>query len=185
MPGALYPPVFELVCQLEGGYAANDNGRGAVNRGLTQKTWDGIRARSPQWHVYPESVGDLSREHMFGIYRDTLWAESGAFRIEDQKLAEAYFLNYINVAWKRTPANPNRYGNLATIALQSAAGAKADGVFGPASAAAVNRMEPDVLLHRMNVVILEHYERLAAEKPALYADDLKGWKARLKHLEER
>lgn len=185
MPGALYPPAFELVCQLEGGYAANDNARGPVNCGLTQKTWDGIRARSPQWQVYPEQVGDLARDHLFSIYRDSFWLDSGAFRIEDQRLAEAYFLNYINVAWKRTPANPNRYGNLATIALQSAAGAKADGLFGPASAAAVNHMDPDVLLHRMNVVILEHYERLAAAKPELYADDLKGWKARLKHLEER
>lgn len=185
MPGALFPPAFELVCQLEGGYAANDNGRGAVNCGLTQKTWDGIRARSPQWMAYPEQVRDLTREHLSTIYRDVFWFESGAARIEDQRLAEAYFLNYINVGWKRTPANPNRYGNLATIALQSAAGAKADGLFGLQSAAAANLLDPDTLLHRMNLVILEHYERLAAEKPALYADDLKGWKARLKHLEER
>ena len=182
---AHFPPAFELVCKLEGGYSAQDNGRGPVNCGLTQKTWDDIRARSPQWQVYPEQVRDLSREHLFSIYRDTFWLDSGAFRIENQKLAEAYFLNYINVAWKRTPANPNRYGNLATIALQSAAGAKADGLFGPVSDAAVNHMDPDVLLHRMNIVILDHYERLAAENPALYADDLEGWKARLKHLEER
>lgn len=185
MPGALYPPAFELVCKLEGGYSEQDNGRGPVSCGLTQKTWDRIRARNAVWMGYPGDVKDLTRDQLFGIYRDTFWFESGAFRLNDQKLAEAYFLNYINVAWKRTPANPNRYGNLATIALQSAAGAKADGILGPQSAAAVNHMDPAVLLHRMNVVILEHYERLAAEKPAVYADDLGGWKKRLKHLEER
>ena len=46
MPGALYPPAFELQCALEGGYSSQDNGRGPVNCGLTQRTWDGIRARS-------------------------------------------------------------------------------------------------------------------------------------------
>ena len=182
---AHFPPAFELVCQLEGGYSPQDNGRGPVNCGLTQQTWDDMRKQNPAWAPYPADVKDLTRPHLSSIYRDHFWAQSGAFRLNDQKLAEAYFLNYINVDWPRVDESSWKRGNRASIALQRIAGVKVDGLFGPMSAEAVNHMDPTLVLHRMNQAILEHYERLAAEKPALYADDLKGWKARLKHLEER
>lgn len=163
-------PAFEVLIEHEGGYAPEDNGRGAVNMGVTQLTLDGIRARGGYWLRLPENVKDLTRGDVFGIFRDCYWHPSGAWRINDQRLATAYSSMFFN-AW-----------TAATKALQRAVGVQPDGVFGPVTAQAIATRHPDAALRDFKAEMLNHYESLARENPAKYADDLKGWKKRLEAL---
>ncbi len=163
-------PAFEVLMEHEGGFAPEDNGRGAVNMGVTQLTLDSIRARGGSWLKLPENVGDLTRADVFGIFRDCYWHPSGAWRINDQRLATAYSGMFYN-AW-----------TAATKALQRAVGVAPDGVFGEVTARAVNSFPPEHVLASFKAEMLAHYEYLARENPPKYADDLKGWKKRLEAL---
>lgn len=163
-------PAFEVLLEHEGGYAPHDNGRGAVNMGVTQQTLDGIRARGGAWMRLPENVRGLTRNHVFDIFRDVFWFPSGAFRIRDQRLATAYSNLFYN-SW-----------TAATKALQRAAGVEPDGAFGVLTERAVNSRDPADLLAEFKEQMLAHYEGLARENPAKYADDLDGWKSRLNKL---
>lgn len=171
---AQFSPAFEMVLREEGGYSSRDNNNGAVNMGITQKTWNGIRARGPIWMKMPEDVKDLTRDQVCAIYRDCFWHPSGAWRIRDQRLANAYFVAYINVRWGE-----------ATRAIQRAVGVQPDGSFGQITADAVNSRHPADVLKSMNAGVMEFYRGLAAANPALYADDLPGWEKRLKRMEEQ
>ena len=163
-------PAFEVLMKHEGGFAPEDNGRGAVNMGVTQLTLDGIRARGGYWLKLPENVKDLTRGDVFSIFRDCYWHPSGAWRINDQRLATAYSGMFFN-AW-----------TAATKALPPAVGAQPAGVFGPATAQALATRHPDEVLRDFKAEMLAHYEHLARENPEKYADDLKGWKKRLEDL---
>lgn len=163
-------PAFEVLMKHEGGFAPEDNGRGAVNMGVTQLTLDGIRARGGYWLKLPENVKDLTRGDVFSIFRDCYWHPSGAWRIHDQRLANAYAGMHFN-AW-----------TAATKAIQRAVGVAPDGVFGEVTARAVNSFDPGNVLALFKREMLAHYEHLARENPAKYADDLKDWKKRLEDL---
>lgn len=163
-------PAFEVLMKHEGGYAKEDNDRGPVNFGVTQKTLDGIRARGGAWLQFPMDVKDLTRAQVFDIFRDVYWHPSGAWKIADQRLATAYSNMFYN-AW-----------TAATKALQRAVGVKPDAKFGPKTTSAVNAMKPDQALAAFKKEMLNHYKHLASENPAKYADDLDGWKNRLEEL---
>ncbi len=160
-------PAFELMLKHEGGYASQDNGRGAVNFGVTQQTLDGIRMRGGNWLTLPENVKDLTRSDVLDIFRDCYWFPSGAGKMRDQRLANAYSGMFYN-AW-----------TAATKALQRAAGVKPDGKFGPMTERAVNSRDPGDVLAEFKREMLAHYESLARQNPAKFADDLEGWKKRL------
>ena len=163
-------PAFEVLMEHEGGYASQDNNRGPVNFGVTQLTLDGIRTRGGEWQKLPADVKDLTRDQVFGIFRDCYWFPSGAWRISDQRLATAYSNMFYN-AW-----------TAATKALQRAVGVQPDAKFGPVTAKAVNAMKPEEALAAFKREMLNYYEVLALGDPALYADDLRGWKKRLEGL---
>lgn len=180
---AQYPPAFDYLLEIEGGYSARDNKNGAVNMGITQKTWDSIRRKfKGHWLTMPADVKDLTRGNAFDIYRDHFWQPSGAWRIHDQGLATAYLAAYINVAWTdEVKGGPKT--NEATKALQRTVGVKVDGAFGPKSADAVNSRNPKRLLQEMHAGILDFYRMLARMNPTEYGDDIGGWEKRLKRVE--
>lgn len=171
---AQFQPAFEVILREEGGYSPKDNKNGAVHRGITQKSWNAIRKKhGGKWLLMPANVKDLTIEHTRQIYLEHYWQPSGAWRLRDQRLANAYIVNYINVRWGE-----------ATKAIQRAVGVKPDGVLGPISADAINRRNPNLVLKDMNVGIMQFYRYLAESDPAEYADDLVGWELRLKRIEE-
>ena len=166
-----FMPAFELVLKLEGGLTpGDDNGQGRANRGITQVTLDGIRMKGGQWLTLPDRVEELTRNDTMMIYRDHYWFQSRAFEIKSQRLANAYFVSFIN-AWR-----------VATKALQRAVGVGDDGAFGPITEKAVNGADPLVVLDAFKREMLRHYRNLAVENPGKYADDLGGWENRLEEL---
>jgi len=115
-------------------------------------------------------VENLTRSDVFSIFRDCYWHPSGAFRIHDQRLATAYSNMFFN-SW-----------TAATKALQRAVGVRPDGSFGSKTEHAIATRNPDEVLAAFKSEMLAHYESLARENPAKYADDLNGWKRRLEAL---
>lgn len=169
-------PAFEMLLAHEGGYAPQDNGRGAVNFGVTQLTLDDIRQHGGGWAELPADVKDLTRPQVFDIFRDAFWFQSGAGKLKDQRLATAYS----NLYYQTSPA----FGGIsnATKALQRAVGAREDGIFGPATERAVNAIDPAEALKGFKREMLVHYEGLVERYPEKYGKSIGGWKKRLEGL---
>lgn len=73
----------------EGGYAAEDNGRGAVNFGITQKTYDDLCY--PARKGWPLAVKDLVRPQVEEFYYEEFWVKSRANRIGNDAVASLVF----------------------------------------------------------------------------------------------
>lgn len=163
----------------EGGYASTDNDRGAVNRGITQLTLDGIHSGHPNVAYtlgLPMKVADLTVDHTKGIYRAMYWDAMNLDQISNQPVAN--LLGHMGV---------NQGTHTAVVFLQKAlsdfgAGLTVDGKLGPKTAAAEYLTAGNPLCKVIKFYALSRYVDLAMKNPALYLDDLKGWKARLDSL---
>ena len=118
---------------------------GRIGKGELKGTKFGISAAS-----YPNvDIKNLTRDEAIQIYKEDFWEECEADCLPD---AVAY--SALDGAVNSGPRQSIRW-------IQKAAGAADDGLWGPRSADAVNRSDPNDLLLRYNAYRLEFMTRLA------------------------
>lgn len=118
---SVFPVAFSFLLPLEGGYASD---QGGTNRGVTQADYDAWR----RMHSESERpVPEMTLNEAQAYYLTQWWAPGPYARIKNQDLANRVF-QFAVLTGERE----------AIIVLQRAAGIPADGIFGPATEAAVN-----------------------------------------------
>lgn len=176
---ASFERAMQGLLQEEGGFSPDDNGAGAVNRGITQRTldkcWETSKGVCKRLGL-PKDVRLFTPQHTLSFYRAFFWNPARLDEVEDQALAELLFHMIVN--------NPPK---VAISFAQAALGVKVDGVVGPQTLRALNALHPKGrrLFAMMYALRLEaRYRRLAREDPKKYGDDLEGWIRRLYRLTE-
>jgi type VI secretion system secreted protein VgrG len=157
---------FPFVYKNEGGECnvVGDSGGHTSAGGVTQKTLDAFNAAHPDLG-FPADVHDLTYEQVGTIYRldywkfDPLTSEQCACKILDMDVNDG-----LPSGVKLAQRAANRLG--ASLAE--------DGGFGPATADALNALDPQALMRMLVQVSEEHYDAIAAAHPN---DEqfLKGW----------
>jgi lysozyme family protein len=152
----------------EGGYVDNPNDHGgATNHGITQVTYDTWRDS----HSRPrQSVRKISDEEAQGIYAEMYWAP-GHCPALSPALAIAHF------DWC---VNHGCAGAIST--LQQMLHITADGVFGPATAAALATQDDGRLWHAYDELRRVWYRARVVMHPN-QAPFLDGWLARVDRLD--
>jgi lysozyme family protein len=166
----------EVLLKHEGGFAPEDNGRGAVNFGITQKTYEASGYAAMSRAGWPSTVKNLTTEQAKAWYRQCYWDPRSLGAIDNQRLANLLLNLAVNTE------GPD--GTRVIRWLQAAASRelRLDGNLGPKTAAAVNSRNPEFLIADLKTVAEAYYRTIAARNPALFADDLPGWLARLNRL---
>lgn len=172
---------IETLLRHEGGFATNDNGRGAVNWGWTSQTLAGLGEPSTV-----EDVRRMSRDRAIHLYRVYYWGPLQLDEIKEQRLATLILSMAVN---KQGPGKSGPAVRALQVsindcledreALQRVA---VDGVMGRETLKAVNGADQNRLLSTYKARLAGEYKRLALARPELYADDLNGWLRRLEEL---
>ena len=158
-----------FVLQWEGGFVNHpaDPG-GATNKGVTQKVYDGWRARQGQ---PARSVRLIEEAEVHAIYHADYWIPPRCDVLE-RHLDLVQFDTAVNMGVGR-----------AVRLLQKAAGCDVDGAFGPGTQQAVEACTPaDLLTGYCDA--REAYYRLLVERNAKLGVFLKGWLNRLNALRQ-
>lgn len=168
MAAASLSTALAFTLKEEGGYVDNpDDHGGATNHGITQATYDTWRDS----HGEPrQSVKQIANEEVQGIYGEMYWAP-GHCPALSPALAIAHFDWCVN------------HGCAGAIgALQQTMGIKADGVFGPATVAALAAQDDGRLWRAYDELRRGWYQARVATHPD-QAAFLKGWLARVDRLD--
>jgi lysozyme family protein len=157
-----------VVLKFEGGFVDDpaDPG-GATNKGITLNTFASCSGRLLGQDPTLENLSQLTDEHAGKIYRELYWDKVCGDQIAHQELASIVCDFYVNA------------GNNATKLLQRVMNdlgcqLPVDGVVGPASLAALSKLDPVEVYRRYKSGRIAYYQRLVANQPAL-ARFLKGW----------
>lgn len=126
-----FDQAFQLLLEREGGYVSHPSDPGG-------ETNHGITARVARQAGYMGNMRDLPLETAKQIARNQYW---NAVRAEE--LPEQVRFDVFDAGYNSGPKQAIKW-------LQRAAGATDDGIFGPGTLAAVDKMDPDVLLRRFN-----------------------------------
>jgi len=136
-----------VVLANEGGLVDNPSDPGGLtNFGISQRSYPNVDIRN------------LTRDYAAAIYRRDFWHYDA---VQSQALATKIFDMNVNM------------GRDAIFILQGCLGITADGLWGPATCAAVNAAA-DGLLNAYRQALAQHYRHLALINPAL-AKFLTGW----------
>jgi lysozyme family protein len=167
---------IQLLLKDEGGYSSEDNGRGAVNYGITQATLTAFWKTEPslcQSLELPRRVEDLKPEHGPRFYRAFFWDRLSLGVLEDDQLAGLLF----GLAVNQGPGWALRHARKALAAAGVQPAKDTTGIM-----LALNGISPREAIVGIYTPALERYHELAAKNPALYGDDVKGWELRLRKL---
>lgn len=151
------------VLNFEGGEVNDPRDPGGhTNRGVTQRTLDRCREEYPESGL-PESVSDLSHDHVRFIYKVGYWNKC---RCGDLPAPVAVLV---------FDAAVNQGPNDAGVFLQLAAGSLVDGLIGPKTIAAANNCDPAKLAREYAALRGHDYAMLD------HLDDIYGlgWMRRL------
>lgn len=158
---------LRFVLRWEGGFVddpADPGGR--TNRGVTQKTYDGWRARQG---LPRRDVLHIEGQEVEAIYEADYWRTAGCDRLPES-LGLIAFDTAVNMGVRRS-----------IRILQTSLGCAADGRFGPITAAASAGCDPGPTALTYCRVREEIYRSLARRNPTL-GKFLKGWLNRLNSL---
>lgn len=156
----------EYVLSQEGGDSNHPDDPGGRTRfGITEKT-----ARRHRL-----DIRKLTRENAIHIYRLDYWLHAYD-DIKDEALAIKVFDFGVNAGTERS----NRY--LQKSATDLGAKLKIDGILGPISLDAINRMDPDVLLRRFAWRVWDDHYAAIVDKHESQAVFLNGWRNRLSEV---
>lgn len=168
MPSPSIATALKFTLKEEGGFVddPHDHG-GATNHGVTQATYDTWRDR----HTLPrQSVKLIADAEVQGIYDEMYWTP-GHCPALSAALAVAHFDWCVNHGCTG-----------AVMTLQQVLGIKADGVFGPATRAALAAKDHGELWQSYNDLRRGWYRARVAAHPD-QAVFLKGWLARVGRLD--
>jgi len=156
--------ILDDIIRREGGYVDHPADRGGPTRyGITLATLADWRNRK----VTDEDVKNISETEAREIYRQRYLIAPGLHKIQDEKVKALA----VDCAVNHGPRN-------AVKMLQEAAHVFADGVLGPKTEYAVNRMDASALYRRLCAERAKFYGRLITKDPsqAVFAA---GWMNRL------
>lgn len=158
-----FSPAIDGVLNNESGTPIeNDNNRGLSVWGIT---WITAKPLQPDW---TESIlRGLTRGQAGTFYYRHFWLPSNVGLIDDQALTNKVLDLCVNLGQ-----------GTAIKLLQKAVGVTADGVIGPATAKAINSMDPAQALAWYRDRVKGYYKNLVASIPAL-SKYLDGWLDRL------
>ncbi len=152
----LFSAAIEYVLENEGGLAENPVRDGTTNYGLSSKD-------------YPDlDIKNLTREEAEEIYRHDWWGKYGYDRIRPPEVAVKVFDMAVNMG----PGTAIRLLQKALVAAFEPV--KVDGVLGPETLGAIERVDPDELIGVLIVESKEHYLSLIDKNPDLERFK-KGW----------
>ena len=151
-----------LLANEGGAYVPDDHGRGPSKWGVTLETAQGYE---PGWTA--DTIQNLTRDQAAAFYEAHFWNGNHIGLLESQEVANKVCDLAVNVG-----------PGTAIKLLQTAVGTKPDGILGPATAAAANAMDPDVVLAQVRQAGASHYQQVVEAHPD-WADQLPGWMARL------
>jgi len=163
---ANFDAAFDKVMKSEGGYVNNPSDTGGeTNLGVTIGAWGAYLGRS----IQPGEMKALTREQVKPFYKQMYWDK---VRGDDLPSGVDYavFDFAVNAGIGR-----------ATKFLQRAVGAIDDGAIGPGTLAAIAKTFTKTLLANFSKQKEDFYRGLA-EKNASQQKFLKGWLARLEHV---
>jgi lysozyme family protein len=148
-----FDDAFDLLIGNEGGYVDNPKDPGG-------ETMWGVTLRVARAYGYSGEMRDLSRDAAKNIAKKLYWDPLKLDQFDGR------------VAFQIFDANYN--GGHPVIWMQGAAGAKADGVLGPATIAAVNVTDPLKFILRWNALRLRYFTSLGT-----WGTFGKGWANRV------
>ena len=159
--------VREQVAWIVVAYEHGDSDKKSDRGGYTR---DGLTLRAfleERPNATLEDFKALTRDEIIDILTEGWALRPGFYRIQDDALRLAVIDFSIH-------SSPRR----ATTALQKAAKVHVDGIFGPDTEAAVNRLDPDLLRKRVLANRLRFIGRVITDDPS-QAANAAGWCARL------
>lgn len=170
MSGPAFSACLEIVLREEGGYVHHpqDPG-GATNMGITRKTLAAWRGVDPWWNLPKKAVRDLTRREAAEIYAARYWVPCQA-----QDMPSGLNLAVFDFA---VHSGPRR----AVKALQSVLGVAPDGIVGPVTLRAIEKLaQRGAVSHLVRELCslrlaflrsLPHYRQFGA-----------GWRARVANV---
>jgi lysozyme family protein len=152
---ALFELAAEKTLANEGGFVDDpmDKG-GATNFGLSQRSYPTL------------NIKELTKEEALAIYKRDFWKYDDVL---DQRIADKIFDMAFNM------------GHAAIFLLQEIVlqVVRPDGIWGPVTEDAVNRMDPNALLTAYHAKLEQHYRNIVLAKPE-EMKFLDGWLWRAK-----
>lgn len=89
-----FQKAIKLLFELEGGYSNNKYDKGGeTNYGITQKTYNAYLKKQ---NFQNKTVKDITKKEATKIYYEEYWLLSGAYKINDFKLAYLLFDSSVN-----------------------------------------------------------------------------------------
>lgn len=184
---ARFEDAIDGLLRAEGGFAEKDNTAGSVMCGITERflrdhhiDLDGDQDTDRQ------DVVLVTKEIASNLYKRYFWNPLRLDEVKSQRVAELMFHMAVNQGLYWGAAHAQKTANCLGATLL------VDGNIGPKSLAAINDICDETRINRLfyeddfisgyKAQALVRYERLAARWPAMYADDLPGWKRRLEAL---
>jgi lysozyme family protein len=156
--------IIEGILRREGGYTDHPADKGGpTNHGVTQATL-------AEWRGKPTSAEDvkaLSESEAREIYREQYIVRPGFLGIENESVRALAIDCAVNHGIKE-----------AVMLLQRAARVFTDGIFGPNTKDAVNRMTPSVLYRRLCAARVRLYGQIITKNPT-QAAFAAGWANRV------
>lgn len=151
---------IQIVLKNEGGYVDNKNDPGAAtNYGISQRSYPNL------------NIAQITQQQAINIYLNDFWMPNNYGSINDLNLATKVFDFGVNAG----PLTSNKYLQVAYNAYPNIQTPLIiDGDLGPVSCAAINKVDPLILLGIFKTHIAQYYEQLANNNNQ-YAGFLIGW----------
>lgn len=164
-----FSKAVEKVLEHEGGFVNHPNDRGgATNWGITQGTYEKFVGHS----VTVDEIRNMPKGNAIAIYKQNYWDTVSGDKIKSYPIAFALFDQGVNRGPKR-----------AIQQAQRVLGLTQDGMVGPATLAAINKMDEKQFINKYLEYSETFYRGLASNNPS-QAVFLKGWLNRVESLRD-
>jgi len=165
---AEFQPIFAKLMAIEGGFAEDDAGCGPVKYGINAKFLKLLKLPHSR-----EAVLNMTLDYAERIYRTVYWDRHRVGQINDQALAQTFYIALINLPTKRACKYVQASANSLGARL------KVDGAIGPKTLAALNTLAAGAVREVFKQLLRGWYHYLAETYPGKHAKHLKGWLARV------
>ena len=157
---AKFEPAIHVVLKHEGGYANDPRDRGGETKfGISQRSYPNL------------DIENLTRKDARAIYLRDFWKPGRFGSIRSQSVATKAFDLSVNMGRKRAARL------LQTSVNELGGQLKRDGIIGPRTLKAVNKLSPAKLLTELRAQAALRYARIALRDPTQKVF-LKGWMRR-------
>jgi len=164
-----FEQAIKAILKHEGGWVDDpDDPGGETNFGISMLIIRREGITPAQCGVKDFSPGALKRMPVSAakdIYRKLFWDKYGYSKIEDQTVATKVFDCGVNCGPSRSHAMIQKAVN--TIDAEALTPLTVDGILGPATLAAINSIEPAMLVQNMADEMRAYYLSIIAKKPRL------------------